>query len=144
MPITAPRTAGPTDTHIGKMIRERRTECGLSQSALAERLGVTFQQIQKYESGRNRVSAVTLHEIAKAVGYTVGSFYPEEPEYSGLGAWAARKAMKFAERYPPETMFGVQTARTDGVLMISIVAPSGVEPCDGKAAKNVQIEGDAK
>jgi transcriptional regulator with XRE-family HTH domain len=56
----------PVDVHVGRILRTRRKELGQSQSALAEALGVSFQQIQKYESGSNRISASMLFRAATA------------------------------------------------------------------------------
>ena len=50
---------------------------GLSQTALAERVGVSFQQVQKYESGRNRISASRLHGLAQALGAPIQAFFPQ-------------------------------------------------------------------
>ena len=59
----------PIDVHVGAQIRMRRKSLGMSQSALAGRLGITFQQVQKYEKGANRVGASRLQAIA-SVSYT--------------------------------------------------------------------------
>ncbi|MEX0760756.1 MAG: helix-turn-helix domain-containing protein [Tistlia sp.] len=64
-----------TDVHIGRRIRERRIAKGLSQAALAERLAITFQQVQKYESGANRVGGSRLWELSKALAVPVGYFF---------------------------------------------------------------------
>jgi transcriptional regulator with XRE-family HTH domain len=61
----------PLDAALGERIRGRRRELGLSQSALAARLGVTFQQVQKYENGANRVSASMLIKLSEALGLPV-------------------------------------------------------------------------
>jgi transcriptional regulator with XRE-family HTH domain len=68
---------GPSliDLHVGRRIRWRRKELRLSQEALAERLGVTFQQVQKYERGANRISAGRLYELAQALGTSIAYFY---------------------------------------------------------------------
>ncbi|HEY8615412.1 helix-turn-helix transcriptional regulator [Phenylobacterium sp.] len=63
---------------IGARIRTRRRQLGLSQSDLAEKLGVSFQQVQKYERGANRVAASTLVMTAQALGTTVGALVGEE------------------------------------------------------------------
>jgi len=63
------------DVHVGNRIRARRKLRGLGQVALAQRIGVTFQQIQKYEMGANRVSASKLYEIARALQTPVGWFF---------------------------------------------------------------------
>jgi transcriptional regulator with XRE-family HTH domain len=67
----------PTDAdkHIGLRIRLRRISIGMSQERLGEILGLTFQQIQKYEKGMNRVGAGRLVEVAEALGVTVGYFF---------------------------------------------------------------------
>jgi transcriptional regulator with XRE-family HTH domain len=65
----------PVDRHVGLRIRMRRKEIGVSQERLAESLGITFQQVQKYERGANRVSASKLWEIAAALKTTVAYFY---------------------------------------------------------------------
>jgi transcriptional regulator with XRE-family HTH domain len=65
----------PVDRHVGLHIRMRRKSLGMSQEVLAEAIGVTFQQVQKYERGANRVSASRLWEIAQALGTPVSDFY---------------------------------------------------------------------
>jgi transcriptional regulator with XRE-family HTH domain len=68
------RASGPADKKLGEKIRTRRTAAGISQSELGEVLGVTFQQVQKYEKGVNRVSAVRLERIARALGESISYF----------------------------------------------------------------------
>ena len=63
------------DFHVGKRMRRRRRLLGLTQQQLAEAVGIRFQQIQKYESGANRVSASRLFEIAEALDAPVQYFY---------------------------------------------------------------------
>jgi len=53
------------DVYVGKRLRQRRFECGLSQAVLGEKAGITFQQIQKYERGANRIAASRLYEFSK-------------------------------------------------------------------------------
>ncbi len=65
----------PVDRHVGLRIRMRRKELGVSQERLAEALGLTFQQVQKYERAANRVSASKLFEIARALHTSVAYFY---------------------------------------------------------------------
>lgn len=67
--------AGSIDRRIGQRVKSRRLEIGLSQEALAEALGVTFQQVQKYEKGVNRISASRLFEIGAALNVPVSYFY---------------------------------------------------------------------
>lgn len=63
------------DVHVGARIRERRKQLGLSQQSLAEALGLTFQQVQKYERGANRVSCSKLWEIAQTLQASVSYFF---------------------------------------------------------------------
>src|ERR1041384_1303085 len=65
----------PVDIEVGHRIRIERLARGLSQTALANQLGVTFQQVQKYEKGVNRVGAGRLTKIAEVLGVPVGSFF---------------------------------------------------------------------
>jgi transcriptional regulator with XRE-family HTH domain len=65
----------PIDRHVGARLRLRRMQKGLSQSALAHAIGVTFQAVQKYESGDIRVSASRLYEIAKFLETDIGFFF---------------------------------------------------------------------
>src|SRR5215510_5180277 len=65
----------PVDVEVGHRIRIERLARGLSQTALANQLGVTFQQVQKYEKGVNRVGAGRLTKIAEVLGVPVGAFF---------------------------------------------------------------------
>ena len=71
----SPRAATPIDAYIGARMRERRAALGLPQAALGEKLRVSFQQIQKYESGANRVSAARLFEICEALDVSLASMF---------------------------------------------------------------------
>ncbi len=76
----------PIDVHVGSRIRLRRTLAGMSQQKLAKALGLTFQQIQKYERGTNRVGASRLFYIAMFLGVGAEWFFEEMPEeISGFG-----------------------------------------------------------
>ena len=70
-----PRTVGDADIEMGRRIRERRDKLKLTQEELGEKLGVSFQQVQKYEKGTNRVSAARLQIIADTLGVDVKFFY---------------------------------------------------------------------
>lgn len=65
----------PVDRHVGLRIRMRRKELGISQERLAESIGLTFQQVQKYERAANRVSASKLWEVSRALSTNVSYFY---------------------------------------------------------------------
>lgn len=69
----------PVDVHVGGRIRLRRTLLGFSQEKLGERIGLTFQQIQKYERGANRVGASRLYDLAHVLEVPVGFFFDDMP-----------------------------------------------------------------
>ena len=78
----ATRKSGPLDVMVGTRIRMFRANRGMSQTMLAERIGATFQQVQKYERGANRVGASRLSQIASVLGVSVGDLF----ESSGAGS----------------------------------------------------------
>ena len=82
--------AHPVDVHVGKRIRHRRWLVGMTQQQLAEKVGIKFQQIQKYETGANRVSASRLWDIADALEVPV-SFFFDAYEAEGESEDAAAK-----------------------------------------------------
>jgi transcriptional regulator with XRE-family HTH domain len=69
------RTTGPIDAAIGQRIRQRRMLLGMSQQKLADAMGLTFQQVQKYEMGKNRISASRLHRLAQILQIPVSHFF---------------------------------------------------------------------
>lgn len=71
-----PRASGEREEEVGKRIRAHRLSAGMSQEMLAEALGVTFQQVQKYERGTNRVAVSRLMDIATALGRPTSDFIP--------------------------------------------------------------------
>ncbi|MAL79080.1 MAG: transcriptional regulator [Sneathiella sp.] len=80
----------PVDVHVGSRLRMRRTLLGLSQQKLGERLSLTFQQIQKYERGANRIGASRLFELSRILDVKPAYFFEEMPEagtnaVAGLG-----------------------------------------------------------
>lgn len=77
MPIGTPR---PVDIHVGSRVRLRRTLLGMSQEKLGEAVGLTFQQIQKYERGANRIGASRLYELSKILDVPVSFFFDDMPE----------------------------------------------------------------
>ena len=77
----------PVDVHVGKRVRHRRWLIGMTQQQLAERVGIKFQQIQKYETGANRISASRLWDIADALEVPVSFFFEGlEDSQQGDGA----------------------------------------------------------
>jgi transcriptional regulator with XRE-family HTH domain len=81
--VETERSPDPVDLYVGARIRMRRKLLGVSQERLAEQLGLTFQQVQKYERGANRVSASKLHAIGTALSAPVAYFF------EGFGGGAA-------------------------------------------------------
>lgn len=99
------------DHHVGERIRLRRTELGLTQEQLADALDVSYQQIQKYETGANRISAGRIFEIARKLKVDIAYFfhglplddspaYP--PEHGGRNRAAIELVRKFAQIDDPE------------------------------------------
>ena len=98
----APETGpNPVDRHVGLRIRMRRKEMGISQERLAEAIGLTFQQVQKYERAANRVSASKLWEMARALSTNIGYFYEglgdaslSDPENGAPGSNIPRETLQ--------------------------------------------------
>ncbi len=65
----------PVDVHVGKRVRHRRWMVGMTQQQLADKVGIKFQQIQKYETGMNRVSASRLWDMSSALGVPISFFF---------------------------------------------------------------------
>ena len=78
MPRPTPTTLDPLDAIIGQAVRARRLALGVSQPGLADAIGVTFQQVQKYESGENRMAVSRLIRVARALDCKITDFIPEE------------------------------------------------------------------
>src|SRR5882757_8840256 len=80
----AKKTANPIDIQVGNRVRIRRMLIGMSQEKLGDMLGLTFQQVQKYEKGVNRIGAGRLYEIARILGVPVDFFYEGAAQTGGL------------------------------------------------------------
>jgi transcriptional regulator with XRE-family HTH domain len=78
----------PVDVHVGARLRQRRALLGMSQTALGNAVGLTFQQVQKYERGGNRISSSRLYEFAKVLDVPVSFFFEE---MSGEAATGKKK-----------------------------------------------------
>lgn len=104
--MTESRTPDKTDIHVGDRMRSRRKMIGMSQQALGDALGLTFQQIQKYERAANRVSASMLVRASQALGVPPGWFFegldlPEDsPEAMGGAFFSEDGAKEIAEAFP--------------------------------------------
>ena len=75
----AKKAPNPIDKHVGSRVRMRRMMLSMSQEKLGDALGLTFQQVQKYEKGVNRIGASRLFDLAKVLGVPVQFFYDEAP-----------------------------------------------------------------
>ena len=99
------KSPGPVDRRVGVRIRLQRTSIGMSQERLGELLGLTFQQVQKYEKGANRIGAGRLAAIAEALGVPVTYFFDdfETPTRSGTAAverfLATREGVALADAF---------------------------------------------
>jgi transcriptional regulator with XRE-family HTH domain len=82
------KSPNPVDKHVGSRVRMRRMMIGMSQEKLGEALKLTFQQVQKYEKGTNRISASRLQQIASVLGVTIGFFYEGAPVEGAAGGFA--------------------------------------------------------
>ena len=87
----------PIDVHVGSRIRLRRTLIGMSQERLGEALGLTFQQVQKYERGVNRVGASRLYDLSRVLDVTISFFFDDMPDSTGNGDGSTHIA-GFSER----------------------------------------------
>lgn len=74
------KAPNPIDKHVGSRVRMRRMMISMSQEKLGERLGITFQQVQKYEKGTNRIGASRLQQIATILGVPVSFFFEGAPQ----------------------------------------------------------------
>ena len=94
-----PRSPDPVDVHVGDKVRRRRRALGITQSGLAEQVGLTFQQIQKYERGANRISASKLHGIAGVLQAPIPFFFEGLPS-PGPAAGLAEEPAPFVHGVP--------------------------------------------
>lgn len=87
----------PIDVHVGSRVRLRRTLLGMSQEKLGEALGLTFQQIQKYERGVNRIGASRLFDLARVLDVPIGFFFDDMPDSMGSGLTAPRRTIGLSD-----------------------------------------------
>lgn len=106
-------TPDNVDVHVGQRLRIRRSLMGMSQEKLAESIGLTFQQIQKYERGTNRVSAGRLYQFSKILGVPIAYFYEQ-----------------FGDIFPTKTItkYGLSDQDQEPFAGIPPTSPSGEEP----------------
>ncbi len=100
------RRPNPIDAHVGSRVRLRRMLLGMSQEKLGEHLGLTFQQVQKYEKGVNRIGASRLFDLAHVLGVPVQFFYDDAPSGGSDASVSAGFAERPAESYVVEFLSG--------------------------------------
>ncbi|MCB5410290.1 helix-turn-helix domain-containing protein [Pseudogemmobacter faecipullorum] len=96
----------PVDAHVGKRIRHRRWMLGMTQQQLADKVGIKFQQIQKYETGMNRVSASRLWDVSDALSVQISFFFEglseagsEKPRHQQGDMMADKEALELVRSY---------------------------------------------
>lgn len=110
--MTEEKKPHPIDVHVGGRVRLRRTMLGMSQDRLADSLGLTFQQIQKYEKGVNRIGASRVFEISRVLGVPIQFFFDDYDVETG-------RSYGFAE-----------AGADDGASMMELLnSPEGVQLC---------------
>jgi transcriptional regulator with XRE-family HTH domain len=123
-----PKSVDARDAKIGRLVRAQRKQLGLSQTDLAKRIGVTFQQVQKYESGTNRISIGRLTRIAEALDVPPPFFFAGETKASVASATKSReflategalRLVKAFDRFPSMEM------RTSFVQLAESLAKGG-------------------
>lgn len=105
------RAANAVDRRLGQRVRTRRLEIGMSQEKLAEILGVTFQQVQKYEKGVNRIAASRLFDISGALDMSISKFF------EGIGGARAKSVAE-----DPESFVHDALATPEGMQLVSLFA----------------------
>jgi len=89
------KQANPVDTQVGNRVRIRRMLIGMSQEKLGDMLGLTFQQVQKYEKGVNRIGAGRLYEISRILGVPIDFFYEGVAPEGSVSDSSAAPVMEF-------------------------------------------------
>jgi len=120
----SPRSAGIADIEMGRRIRLRRRETGISQTELAGHLGLSFQQMQKYEKGISRVGAAQLQQIAKMLGVDIPFFYDgggKEPDGDSLLLVNSVFSLRLLRAY---TAIKDKAVRRKLVILVEMIAAS--------------------
>ncbi len=87
------RGPNPVDVHVGARVRLRRTLLGMSQGKLGEAIGLTFQQVQKYERGTNRIGSSRLYDLSRVLDVPVAYFFEDMPATVAASSPAQRRGM---------------------------------------------------
>ena len=95
----------PVDIHVGSRVRLRRTLLGMSQEKLGDAIGLTFQQVQKYERGANRIGSSRLYDLSRVLDVPVSFFFEEMPTAVAKSSPAQRRRMAEEKaEYEPDPM----------------------------------------
>ncbi len=96
----------PVDVHVGARLRVRRTLLGMSQTTLGEAIGLSFQQVQKYERGANRISASRLYDLSRLLDVPIQHFFDDMPAAAAASSPATKKRgrAKKPPSYEPDLM----------------------------------------
>ncbi len=96
----------PVDVHVGARLRVRRTLLGMSQTTLGEAIGLSFQQVQKYENGKNRISASRLFDLSRVLDVPIQYFFDDIPAAVAASSPANKKRgrAKKPPSYEPDPM----------------------------------------
>ena len=97
--VKTDRGPNPVDLHVGARVRMRRKFLGMSQEGLAETIDLTFQQVQKYERGSNRISASKLFEIARALKVPVAYFFEGYGAGEGMEGFSESESEQFVHGF---------------------------------------------
>ena len=106
----------PVDIHVGSRVRMRRTLLGMSQEKLGDALGLTFQQVQKYERGANRMGASRLFQFCQILGVPITYFFDDMP--TGLKTTEQQVVKGLSENMPPARGGGGAAARRDTLELV--------------------------
>ena len=98
--------SSPVDVHVGARLRRRRTLLGMNQTNLGDALGVSFQQVQKYENGANRISASRLFDLSQILDVSIEYFFDDMPADIAASSLATKKRGKAKKlpSYEPDPM----------------------------------------
>jgi transcriptional regulator with XRE-family HTH domain len=116
------KAPNPTDVHVGSRMRMRRMMLGMSQEALARAFGLTFQQVQKYEKGMNRMSASRLDHAAHILGVNIPFFFEDAPGLENTKAPPPSYINEFVSSQDGLRLIRAFTQIDNGAIRRSIVA----------------------
>jgi len=117
----ATRKPDPVDIEVGQRIKIQRLAAGLSQTELGESIGVTFQQVQKYEKGANRVGAGRLTQIARVLNVPVNTFFEGRDSIEKVAAQGVESPLSLITYPHAFRLLQAYSTLTDGELRRSIV-----------------------